>query len=230
MSCAVAQDAARKSATMRALRPSFVVTVAAIGLVPACSDVGDAAPASEDTGSALDAAETADTTSAADATNDVADADAHEADVADAIVNPAQCPASDPGIGAARKKCAAPPSVKCTYPDLCPQHPAATPYNEYICFDDGTGGHWTLSSTDYVPACPTDQPKDGDPCPCTIHMGYVACNYGACEDLSRTYAACKGIDTFDPTWHVTGIACNPPELDAAVDGDATDGDGGDDGG
>jgi len=130
------------------------------------------------------------------------------------------CPSADPGFGAP-KPCTAPPGLVCSYLDLCPQHPATSPTNDYACKTDGTGTHWTLVSDPYVPDCPATQPKDGDPCPCSVHYGYDACNYGSCEAMTMIYAACKGVDTFDPVWHVKPITCNPPEPDASLDvGDA----------
>ena len=154
---------------------------------------------------------------------------------ADVDARSPECPPTDPGIGA-RQSCTAPIEVTCTYPDLCPTHPSAYATNDYVCKDDGTGKHWTLISPAYVPPCPTTAPSDGDPCPCTVHLGYAACNYGVCTDegVGITYAACKGVDTFDPVWHVKSIACNPPEPDAGfldVTDDATtsETDAGDDG-
>src|SRR5438552_15423249 len=111
---------------------------------------------------------------------DIAPLDSHRFDAidseSDAGTNPADCPADDPGFGA-RKSCDAALSVQCTYPDLCPSHPDASATNVYICKDDGTGKHWTLVSDEYTPACPTTQPIDGDPCPCTIHMAFTARTY-----------------------------------------------------
>ncbi|GAC1541414.1 MAG: hypothetical protein NVS3B10_05970 [Polyangiales bacterium] len=130
--------------------------------------------------------------------------------------NPAECPADDPGFGG-HKPCAVPESVRCAYVDACPTHPVTAPYDVYACHDDGTGARWTLVSDPYTPPCPIAQPNDGDPCPCSVHMAYLACNYGACEAMSRIYAACKGVDSFDRVWHVGPIACNPPEADAGHD-------------
>ena len=132
---------------------------------------------------------------------------------ADARVEPAECPAENPGFGA-RKRCAAAASVRCAYVDGCPSHPAASTTDVYACHDDGTGARWTLVSDPYVPSCPKLQPNDGDPCPCSVHMAYLACNYGACESPALIYAACKGVDTFDRVWHVGAIPCNPPEIDS----------------
>ena len=204
---------------MRPLRAPFVVTAAVVAASVGCDT---SAPP---TSARPDALTIDDGVFSFDAVSDdgpTVDATIDAADTVDATINPPECPATDPGIGAIHKPCTAATSVRCSYEDLCPQHPADQTQNVYACHDDGTGDHWTLVSKDYVPSCPTDLPKTGDPCPCTIHMGFVACNYGLCEDLSRTYAACKGLDTFDTTWSVTPITCNPPEPDGGF-GDATDG-------
>ena len=194
----------------RGVRAPFVVTVAVTASsVIACSSQ-DGAAANASTDSAIAETET--------------DAPTPETETeTDADANPPECPATDPGIGA-RQSCTAPLSVQCTYPDLCPSHPGPVAWNVYVCKDDGTGPHWILISDAYTPACPKLQPADGDPCPCTIHMAYTACNYGTCEDMTMIYAACKGDDTFDPVWHVKSITCNPPEPDVGfidVTDDAT---------
>ena len=195
----------------RGVRAPFVVTIA-VGAM-GCSTSGPLNPPIVDSGVPADTFE-----SLPDTTPD-----------AETDANPPECPTTDPGIGA-RQACTAPLSVQCTYPDLCPSHPGPYAWNVYVCKDDGTGAHWTLISGEYTPACPKLQPADGDPCPCTVHMGYTACNYGTCEDMTMIYAACKGVDTFDPVWHVKSIACNPPEPDAGfldVTDDTADGDAGD---
>jgi hypothetical protein len=210
------------------LRAPFVVTLAVAGLTASCSGGGEDRVVYNPPGTpASDSANGADGETYDDGTKFDLGVDATgdtTRDGGDAIVNPAECPATDPGLGANHKPCTAPASVRCSYEDLCPQHLVDQTQNVYACHDDGTGDHWTLVSKDYVPSCPATEPKTGDPCPCTIHMGFVACNYGACEDLTRTYAACKGIDTFETEWKVTSIACNPPEPDGGLDGDAADGD------
>ncbi len=208
---------------MRTLRAPFVVTAAVmVSVASACSSGGhengtDNPPPPD---AELDTFDAGFDLGRIEASSDVTTADAQ--DGRDATLNPPECPATDPGIGAIHKPCTAPASVRCSYEDLCPQHPVDQTQNVYICHDDGTGDHWTLASKEYVPSCPTAEPKTGDPCPCTIHMAFVACNYGLCEDFTRTYAACKGVDTFDLEWKVTPIACNPPEVDGGGDADASD--------
>jgi hypothetical protein len=207
------------------LRAPFVATVAVMATMnAACGDKETATynpPFDSGAAPDVEGPDTIDASVRPDATQDV---DA-VTDARDAIVNPAECPKTDPGFGAIHKPCTAGASVRCAYEDLCPQRPAGQTENVYACHDDGTGDHWTLVSKDYVPSCPATEPKPGDACPCTIHMAFVACNYGVCEDFTRTYAACKGIDTFDQEWKVTPIACNPPEPDGGfADGDALDGD------
>jgi hypothetical protein len=197
----------------RGVRAPFVVTVAVATTGIACSDPGPINPPN------VADSQPADTTpSYADTGSPWYDVNENDVDA-----NPAECPSTDPGIGA-RQTCTAPLSVQCSYPDLCPSHPGPYASNVYACKDDGTGPHWTLISDAYTPVCPKLQPADGDPCPCTIHMAYTACNYGNCEDMTMIYAACKGIDTFDPVWHVKSITCNPPEPDTGfidVTDDAT---------
>lgn len=197
-------------------RAPFVVTAAlAASSATACANTQSTInPPPVTSDSEITDAATNETSGDLDAPEGAADV---SADAAEA--NPALCPSDDPGFGA-RKPCDAPIGVRCAYPDLCPTKPKSTDTNLYICHDDGTGKHWTLSSDPYTPPCPASQPKDGDPCPCTIHMAYAACNYGLCESMTRIYAACKGVDTFDPVWHVASIACNPPEPDGGLDADA----------
>ena len=193
----------------RRCRAPFVVTATVVGAsVVGCSSASTSgAPNPPAADATIDSQTNADTI---DEQTDLTP----EGDAGDAMeANPPECPTDDPGIGA-RKSCDADASVRCTYPDLCPSHPGPYAWNVYACIDDGTGKHWTLVSDPYTPVCPKVQPNDGDPCPCTIHMAYAACNYGNCEDLTMVYAACKGDDTFDPIWHVTPITCNPPEPDA----------------
>lgn len=205
------------------LRSPFVITATIASAMVAC---GPSSTTLNPPGIPADSSLGDGEASAPDVAPDVIVADVTPDVSAEVIVDaqPAACPHDDPGIGA-RKPCDAPESVRCSYDDLCPSRPKSTDRNVYVCHDDGTGAHWALVSLAYTPDCPTVAPHDGDPCPCTIHMAYIACNYGLCEDMTRTYAACKGVDTFDPVWHVSTIACNPPEPDAATDGaDARDGD------
>ncbi len=196
---------------MRRLRSPFVVTAAVVASgVVACGD--DARPPIANP-------------PVADAERDSEVDAVTEPDVdAGAEANPSICPSADPGIGV-RQTCGADPSIRCAYPDLCPSHPAGDDTNVYACKDDGTGMHWTLVSDPYTPPCPPEAPEDGAPCPCTVHLAYVACNYGVCtaEGATILYAACKGVDRFDPIWHVKPITCNPPEPDAGTldAGDAT---------
>ncbi len=183
---------------MQRLRAPFVIT-ALLGV--GCSDDALGVP-SADVGS--------NETSTTDANADGAPLDA------------SPCPTSDPGFGPARAPCSAEPSVRCSYADECPDSPEKEPKNVYACMDDGVGLRWTRVSIDYTPKCPTVSPRAGDPCPCAPHLGYMACNFGLCEDDTRTYAACRGIDTFDRVWTVQGFLCNPPEPDAGDAGDVSD--------
>jgi len=194
------------------LRAPFVVTLAAV--TSACASRGSSI--ATDTGTLADSSDA----SFADRLDDATRADSTDAFDA----RPPECPAEDPGFGPIDKVCTAASTVRCEYPDLCPQHPASTPNNVYACTDHGSGYFfWTLVSPDYLPDCPADPPKDGDPCACSIHLGYASCNWGSCELFTAQIGSCRGVDTFDRVWHVAPLTCNPPEPDASFDVvDATD--------
>jgi hypothetical protein len=135
------------------------------------------------------------------------------------IVNPAGCPADDPGFGAKFQPCDLAPTTVCVYSDLCDRRPPDTgpPVNAYVCHDNGAGKHW-VALVDYTPTCPPDQPKDGDPCPCSPHMILYGCTY-ACEGKSGTLSWCQTESEYGKTWYSTPVACNPPEPDGGLDAD-----------
>ena len=139
--------------------------------------------------------------------------------------NPTGCPKDDPGFGPFHQPCTLADTVRCRYRDDCPMRPsdAGAAVNEYSCHDDGSGSHWTLVSAAYTPDCPTTEPAAGSPCPCSPHMQYIACLYGTCEGIDRSYANCEGPEALERAWRVAPVSCNPPEPDGGGDGDARDG-------
>lgn len=196
----------------------------ASALCAACSSSGPQGDVDAQSDGAIDARADAPVDAslgdALDSSSDARGEASVEADV-DATPDPA-CPTDDPGFGA-RQRCIADTMVRCTYDDRCPSHPSGQSSNVYGCIDDGGGAYWKLVSPAYTPPCPTLPPNEGDPCPCAIHLAYTSCNYGSCEGMTRAYASCRGVDTFDKEWHVVPLGCNPPEPDAGVDADAAGG-------
>lgn len=182
------------------MRPPFVVTLGLAGALGCSSST--AAPAGDPTDARLDAT-----------------------DAADAALppNPGECPPADPGFGPLDRKCAVAETVRCRYVDACPLRPSSahTTANTYVCHDSGAGGQWTLVD-DYNAGCPAAPPSEGDPCPCSPHLQFVLCTYGACESLNKSIAQCQSADALDAVWHVVPQACNPPEADGGRDADAAD--------
>lgn len=209
----------------RALRSPHVVTLAIGALAGACGSgsseasttSNDAAPRDDSSLSPTDASDL-DDGDAAPGPDMRGGADGGDAE--DAQPNPPECPATDPGFGVKFKPCSVPTSIVCSYPDACDLRPAdaGPPFNVYVCHDPGSGGRWTLVD-DYTPDCPSSKPGDGDACPCSPHMLYVACLYGTCQGFDRVVYDCQTADDNLTTWKSTPVGCNPPEPDGGLDAD-----------